>query len=139
MRLARLLQPTGCMSDKPWDLQQRTMDFGVAVFLFCRSLPRDDEGRTVAGQLRRAGSSTAANYRAAKRGRSTREFIAKIGQAIEEGDECGFWLAFSCRVGLCSPAAAQDLVREANELVAILTASLKTAKARAKKQPKESQ
>ena len=120
---------------KPWDLQQRTMNFGVAIFSFCRSLPRDDEGRAIAGQLRRAGPSTAANYRAAKRGRSTKEFIAKIGQAIEEGDECGFWLDFGCRVGLCSRVATEELAREANELVAILTASQKTAKARNKKGP----
>lgn len=119
------------MPTKPWDLQERTMNFGVAIFLFCRALPRTAEGREVGGQLRRAGPSTAANYRSAKRGRSTKEFISKIGQAIEEADECGFWLDFSCRVSLCSRTSIEELASEANELVAILTASQKTAKVRA--------
>lgn len=110
------------------------MNFGVDIFLFCRTLHNDAESRVVADQLRRAGPSTAANYRAAKRGRSRKEFIAKIGQAIEEADECGFWLEFGCRVNLCSRDATKPLSAEANELVAILTTSEKTAKARAKKE-----
>lgn len=86
------------------------MGFAVDVCGFCRSLPAHAEARDVVRQLRRAASSTAANYRASKRGRSDAEFISKVGQAIEEADESLFWLEFG--------------------IVAILTASQKTAKVR---------
>jgi len=52
---------------KKWDLRERTMEFAVAVFKFCRTLPKTDEARDVARQLRRSASSVAANYRAAAR------------------------------------------------------------------------
>ena len=120
------------MTKPPWDLRERTMVFGVAVYRFCRTLPDHGEARDIVRQLRRAASSTAANYRSSKRGRSDAEFISKIGQAIEEADECLFWLDFLSRIGLCEKSSTRDLTTEADELVAILTASQKTAKARRK-------
>jgi len=118
------------MSKKPWDLRERTMGFAVDVYGFCRSLPAHAEARDVVRQLRRASSSTAANYRASKRGRSDAECISKVGQAIEEADESLFWLEFACRIELCPRTSARDLMIEADEIVAILTASQKTARVR---------
>ena len=70
----------------------------------------------------------AANYRAACRGRSRREFIAKLGVAVEEADETVFWLELIERTGL-SPSAALKTVRgEAQELRAILARSHRTAR-----------
>jgi four helix bundle protein len=113
---------------KPWDLLERTMDFAAATFIFCRTLPRTDEARDVARQLRRAAPAIAANYRSAKRGKSDKDFIAKLGIVIEEADECSFWCDFLVRVEIVERRAVAHLCREANELVAIFTASQKTAK-----------
>lgn len=118
---------------KPWDLAERTMDFAIAVFRFCRELPQTEEAREIARQLRRAGASVGANYRAVRRGRSTRDFASKIGVVIEEADESGFWLDFIVRVELLETARVKALAQEANELVAIFTASQKTARSRMKK------
>ena len=119
---------------KKWDLRERTLDFSVAVFKFCRTLPRTDEVRDIARQLRRSASSVAANYRAVRRAQSDAVFVAKAAVVIEEADESGFWLDLLVKIEIVKPAAVSPLEKEADELVAIFTASRKTVCARLRKQ-----
>ena len=113
--------------DKPWDLKERTILFAVSVIRFCRELPRTTEAAEIASQLRRAGGSVGAHYRAAKRNRSTKDFINKMGGAIEEGDECMLWLEVLVMADIAREDLARPLLKEANELVSIFTASRTTA------------
>ena len=110
------------------DLKRRTMNFAVAVSRFCEVLPGTYRGRHVAGQLFRASSAVAANYRAACRARSKPDFISKLGVVIEESDESDFWLEFAVESRLVAAGAERALRVEANELVAIFTQSQVTAK-----------
>ena len=119
---------------KKWDLGERTMDFAVAVFRFCRTLPRTEEIRDIVRQLRRAASSVAANCRATRRAQSDAAFVAKAAVVIEESDESGFWLELLVRIEAVKPAAVSALEQESSELVAIFTASRKTVGARVRKQ-----
>ena len=73
--------------------------------------------------------SVGANYRAACRGRSKADFIAKAGISLEEADECSYWLELLQEAGIVPAEKLKDLMKEAEELTAILTASIKTAKA----------
>ncbi|MBV6397441.1 MAG: hypothetical protein HFACDABA_03055 [Anaerolineales bacterium] len=73
--------------------------------------------------------SVGANYRAACRGRSKADFIAKAGISLEEADECLYWMEMLQEAGIVPAEKLKDLMREADELVAIFTASIKTAKA----------
>ena len=111
---------------KEWDLRIRTMKFAGNVFRFCRTLPRTDEARDVARQLRRAASSVAANYRAMKRSAS----VAKAAIVVEEADESGFWLELLVEVELVARPRVAALLKESNELVAIFVASRKTVEER---------
>jgi four helix bundle protein len=113
---------------QPNTLKARTFDFAVAVFQLCRPLMRNPEARVPTGQLVRASASVAANYRASCRARSKRDFIAKLGTVIEESDESLFWLEYLGATDLMSSGATQKLRSESNELVAIFTASQKTAR-----------
>jgi four helix bundle protein len=113
-----------------WDLADRTMRFAVETFRFCRCLPRTDEAREVSWQLRRSASSAAANYRAAKRGRSDEEFVSKIGQVIEEAEESVFWFDFLAEAEIVKWPAITKLRGEGNELVSFFVTAKKTAKAR---------
>jgi four helix bundle protein len=90
------------------------------------------EGRHVADQLFRSSASVAANYRAACRARSKREFIAKIGLVIEETDEALFWLEFCTDIGLLPDSGVEKLRQEAKELVSIFWATRQTAQYRLK-------
>jgi len=73
-------------------LQDRTKNLALRVARLVATLPNMPFGRTIANQIIRSATSVAANYRAACRGRSRAEFIAKLGITIEEADESLFWL-----------------------------------------------
>src|SRR5262245_16902875 len=113
---------------KERDLRQRTMEFALAVLRFCPTLPDSPEGRHVRNQLLRAGTGVASNYRAACRGKSRADFIAKLGTVIEEADESDFWLELAVKAYLSKPEPARPLRIEANELTAIFTQAQKTAR-----------
>ena len=74
------------------DLKKRTKSFALRILKLVAALPDTVQGRTVSGQLVRAGTSVGANYRAVCRARSNAEFIAKVGTVLEEADESAFWL-----------------------------------------------
>lgn len=109
----------------PPPLIPRTRAFSLAVLRFCRTLPQTDEAREAAGQLRRAANGLRSNYRAARKGRSRREFTAKLGTASEEADECVDWLEY-LRDG--SIKHDPGLLQEATELAKIMARSYRTAK-----------
>jgi four helix bundle protein len=115
---------------KAWDLRERTIEFAVLTYRFCRTVPDTAEARDIARQLRRAASSVAANSRALRRSQSDRAFAAKAAVIIEEADEAGFWLELLVLTGVAGTEAVSELLKESNELVAIFTASKKTITAR---------
>ena len=97
----------------PRDLLKRTELFSLAVFAFCRRLPKTREAQEPADQLRRAANGVRMNYRAARRGRSHAEFKAKLGVVFEEADEAADWLRYFRDTGMRYDPA---LVQEGEEL-----------------------
>ena len=114
-------------------LRERGFRFGVDVVRLCRAMPHSWEARLIAGQLFRAGTAVGANYQAAGRGRSDREFIAKLGVVVEEADESIFWLRLMLATEIHAVDATRNLLREGDELLRIFSASLRTAKANRKR------
>ena len=74
------------------ELKTRTKQFGLRIIRLVESLPNTQTARVIGNQLIRSGISVGANYRAACRGRSKAEFIAKAGISIEEADESLYWM-----------------------------------------------
>lgn len=109
------------------ELLQRTKQFALRIFKLVGALPQTIQGRAVAAQLIRSGTSVAANYRAACRARSKPEFVAKLGVVEEEADETAFWLELIIETELLDAAKVKSLLTEANEIVAIMASSKKTA------------
>lgn len=93
-----------------------------------QALPRNREADVIARQILRSATSVAGNYRAAGRGRSKAEFTAKMGIVIEETDETVLWLELLGESGIVKPARLKDLLDEANQLLAMFTASWRTLK-----------
>jgi four helix bundle protein len=112
---------------KPDDLKKRTKQFALRVLKLVAALPKSLAGKTIGGQLVRAGTSVGANYRAACRARSKLEFIAKIGIVEEEADESAFWMELIIESELLKPHLVQSLLIEANELAKIMASSRKSA------------
>ena len=115
------------MRNEP-DLKKRTKAFALRILKLVDALPKTTVGRALASQIVRSGTSIAANYRAACRARSTADFIAKMGIVEEEADETLFWLELLEESELVSATKLAAIKQEANELIAITVASIKTAR-----------
>jgi len=110
------------------DLRERTATFALDVVRLVERLPRSRTTDVLGRQLLRAGTSVAANYRAACRARSRREFIAKLGIVEEEADETMLWLELLREAGHGDRANVTAVRQEAGELLAIIVASIRTAR-----------
>lgn len=111
-------------------LKKRTKVFGLRVMKLVSALPNDSVGRAIGSQLIRSGTSVGANYRAACRGRSRAEFVAKLGIVVEEADESGYWLELVIEGDLLPASQVEPLLQEADEITAIMVASRKSAQGR---------
>jgi len=113
--------------NKVSDLKDRTKKFALAIIKLCKILPKSGEGRVIGNQLLRCGTSVGSNYRAACRGRSNREFYAKLCIVVEEADECVFWLEIISESKLLPFQKVEPVLKEASEILAIMASSRKTA------------
>ncbi|MBL7798522.1 MAG: four helix bundle protein [Saprospiraceae bacterium] len=105
----------------------RTKRWAVAVVQYVMALPETSVTRVVRYQLIKASTSTAANYRAACRGRSHADFHAKIGICLEEGDESLFWMEFIQEASIDDSPALRTLMTEGLEIVSILAKARKNS------------
>jgi len=112
-------------SDLP-DLRQRTLRFACDVFDFCEDLASfPGIARRIACQLFDAGASVGANQEEAKAAYSRREFAAKNAISLKECREAKYWLRLADARSLGNPQRRKRLLQEVDELVAILTTSVK--------------
>jgi four helix bundle protein len=116
----------------PEELKKRTKLFSLRIIKFYKNLPKGKEAEIIGKQLLRSGTSVGANYRAACRARSNAEFISKITVVEEEADESVYWIELLIEAGIVKKELLVELLKEANELTAIFTASGNTAKLKQK-------
>ena len=110
------------------DLKKRTKEFALRILRLVDTLPKTTAGRSLASQIVRSATSVAANYRTACRAKSTADFIAKLGIVEEESDETLFWLELLEESELVTAEKLTAIKQEADELIAITVASIKTAR-----------
>ena len=113
---------------KDKDLKERTKQFALKIIKLVASLPRTREADIIGRQLLKAGTSIGANYREANRARSKAEFRSKIGIVEQESDESLFWLELLKESGIAKGKLLDELLVEADELVAIFTTIGKKSK-----------
>ena len=110
------------------ELRNRTKRFALNAIKLAEFLPNTISGRIISGQFVKAATSIASNYRASCRGRSKAEFKAKLHIVLEEADESVFWLEMIIESGMLKNEDVASLLKEANELTAIFSKSLFTAR-----------
>jgi four helix bundle protein len=116
---------------QPVDLKVRTRQFALRVIRLFVALPTTDVARTLGRQLLRSGTSVGAHYRESIRSRSDAELLAKWGGALQELEETAYWLELLVDGEVVARDRLTDLMRECDELTAILTTCVKNVKARA--------
>ena len=109
-------------------MKRRTKEFAKEIIRLCRKLPKNREGRLIGDQIFRAVTSVAANYRSACRARSKAEFISRLSVVEEEADETLFWLEIINEMEIFQHDKLDVLMKENDEILAIIVASIKTAK-----------
>ncbi len=112
------------------EMKARTKKFALRVIRLVGTLSRSSTADIIGKQLLRAATSVGANYRAACRARSNAEFIAKLGIVEEESDECLYWLELLLEADLVKQDQVADLLKEADEITAIVVSSIQTARSK---------
>jgi four helix bundle protein len=110
------------------DLSARTKEFALRVIRLYCALPKTTEAQVLGKQALRSGTSVGAHYREAVRARSAAEFVSKIEGGLQESEETTYWLELIADAGIIPQTRLIELFKEAQELIAILVASAKTAK-----------
>jgi four helix bundle protein len=111
------------------EMKKRTKRFAIAIVRFAQTLPKDSITAIMTRQLVKSGTSVGANYRSSCRAKSDADFISKMTTAEEEGDETLFWLEVLVEAEIVRAAEVAGLLDEADQLVRIIVASIKTKRA----------
>ncbi|MFN3648087.1 MAG: four helix bundle protein [Armatimonadota bacterium] len=112
------------------DLHGRTKRYALEIIRLCGRLPRTSVAQVLGKQLLRSGTNPGAQYREAQRSRTPAEFVSKLGVALQELEETGYWLELLTESGVVPPAETERLVTETRELTAIFVTIVRRAKAR---------
>ncbi len=118
------------------ELKNRTRQIAIRVIRLVESLPNTNSAQIIGKQLLRSATSVGANYRAACRGKSTADFLHKLAIVEEEADESLYWLELLAESKILSVNKLSELMKDFNQIVAIIVASMKTARERISTNPK---
>jgi four helix bundle protein len=114
---------------QPQEIKEGTFQFSIRIVRLCQTLDASPGvARTLANQLLRSGTSIGANVEEAHGGQSKADFIAKMYIACKEARETHYWLRLLIATDLVAAPKLEELVDEANQLVAILTSIVKNAR-----------
>src|SRR3989344_1705998 len=112
--------------EEPEEIRQRTYKFAVRVVKLCRALPREQINNILIGQVVRSATSIGANLEEAKGSHTRAEFINCTNIAKKEARETYYWLKMISEINTeLIKIQMEDIISEANEIVSILTASVK--------------
>jgi len=110
------------------DIEQRLINFAVAIIELCDQLPGTVTGRHMAGQLLRSGTAPAPHYAEARGAESRRDFIHKLGICLKELNESLVWLKIINAGNILPETDLTAIMTENNELSRIVNSSIQTAK-----------
>jgi four helix bundle protein len=104
------------------ELKDRTKKFSLSIIGLVEEIGYTITKKVVVNQLLKSATSVGANYRAACRSRSDKEFVAKLNIVLEESDESCYWLEIIKDKNWLN---VDSQLKEANELTAIFVTMLK--------------
>ncbi len=110
-------------------LKKQTKQFGLHVIKITDAMPFKRSANVLGEQLLRSGTAVGAYYRAACRAHSRAEFVTKANLSIEEADKSLYWMEMLIEAGLIPVEKLASLVKEADEIVTVLTRAVDIARA----------
>jgi len=118
------------------EFKDRTKQIALRVIRLVESLPDTNSAQIIGKQLLRSATSVGANYRAACRGKSTADILHKLSIVEEEADESLYWLELLIESNIVSETKLSALMKDTNEIVAMIVASIKTLRSKNLTNPK---
>jgi four helix bundle protein len=112
------------------EFKSRTKKLALAIIRLVEELPRTRTADVLGKQLLRAGTSVGANYRAACRGLSTADVLAKLGDVEEEADESLYWMELLADSDAVPASRVAAEMKEMDEILRMTVASIKTLRLR---------
>lgn len=114
------------MNDSNWvkykiEVRERLREFSLNILDLSGKLPNNTKAKVVNYQITKSGTSMYANYRAALRGRSKKEFYSKLCISVEEADETEMWIELIIAAKILTGQFVEELHKESLELVKILS------------------
>ena len=110
------------------EMKRRTKGFELRIVRLSKALPGTHETDVIGRQLLKSGTSIGANYREATRSSSRRHFVTNLAICLREGDETIYWLELLAESEIMWAERLTNMLDECNQLVAILTAAVRTTK-----------
>jgi four helix bundle protein len=114
------------------DLDERLLEYGARVIRLVESLPKTVVGHRIGDQLLRSATSVGANYEEAQAAESKTDFVHKLQLSLKELRESNYWLRVISRAGILPPGRLGSIIDESNQLRAILSKAVATAKGKTK-------
>lgn len=109
---------------------EKCLDFSVRVYKMVRYLQDEKQESILGKQILKSGTSVGANVAESIRAESPSDFIHKLGISSKEGEETIYWLRLLHRVELITDEQYTSMKEDADELMRLITASIKTTKKR---------
>ena len=111
-------------------ISAKTRSFAIKIIKFCRILSEEKREFIISNQLFRSGTSIGANVRESNNAQSKADFINKLSIALKEADETAYWLELLIESEIIDKQQFEKLNKDLKEIIAILTASIKTLKSK---------
>ena len=111
-------------------ISAKTRSFAIKIIKFCRILSEEKREFIISNQLFRSGTSIGANVRESNNAQSKADFINKLSIALKEADETAYWLELLIESEIINKQQFEKLNKDLKEIIAILTASIKTLKSK---------
>ncbi|MEK7309780.1 MAG: four helix bundle protein [Planctomycetota bacterium] len=113
---------------KPFDLEQRTLEFAKKVIRLCKKLPNNKINSELISQLVRASGSVGANYREANDTLTKKDFVYKMGICLREAKESNYWLELTLEANSDFKEEINKLLQETIELRKIFASIVNKSK-----------
>ncbi|MEZ4911036.1 MAG: four helix bundle protein [Saprospiraceae bacterium] len=106
----------------------KSYNFALRIVKLYKFLSIEKKEFVLSKQLLRSGTSIGANIEEADAGQSKRDFIAKMQISLKEAKECHYWIRLLRDSDFLDEKMAASFITDCNEIIAILTSILKSAK-----------
>lgn len=114
--------------EKESPLREKSFAFALRITLFCKKLMYEKKEYVLSKQLLRSGTSIGASIEEAQDAESKKDFISKLSISLKESKESRYWLRLIGAAHFVAKSETEELIEDVNEIISILTVSIKTAK-----------